>query len=55
MILIRGGRVVDPERKQEQTADLVIAEGKIAAVGKYEDDGSYEQVIDAAGCVVAPG
>ena len=55
MILIQGGRVIDTERNQEKTADVVLKDGIIAGIGDYRDDGSYEQVIDASGCVVAPG
>lgn len=55
MILVRGGRVIDPERKEEKAADIIIKDGKIAAIGDYKDDGSYRQVIDASDCVVAPG
>ena len=55
MILIKNGLVIDPERLTETNADVVLDGGKIAGIGTYEDHGAYEQVIDAAGCVVAPG
>ena len=55
MILIKNGRVIDPERLEETMADVVLEDGVIAGIGHYEDDGAYEQVIDAKGCVVAPG
>ncbi len=54
-MLIQGGRVVDPENKSEQFADMVIEDGKIRGIGIFDDDGSFDQVIDASGCVVAPG
>lgn len=55
MILIKGGRVIDPERGVDQVQDVVLDGDQIGAIGVFEDDGSYEEVIDAAGYVVAPG
>ena len=55
MILIKNGRVVDAKGNTDEVLDVVIDGGKIKTIGKVEDDGSYEQVIDADGCVVAPG
>ena len=53
MILIKNGRVVDAKSNTDKVLDVVIDGGKIKTIGKVEDDGSYEQVIDADGCVVA--
>ena len=55
MMLIKGGRIVDPKNGMDQTADLVMENGKIKKIGTGLEDGSYETVIDASGCVVAPG
>lgn len=55
MILIQGGRIIDPIKKAEQVGDVVIRDGKIDGIGVYENDGRYEQVINASGCVIAPG
>lgn len=55
MILIKGGTVIDPEKKTEEKADVVLDGERILALGQFEDDGSYEQVIDACGMTVAPG
>ena len=55
MILIKNGRVVDAKSNTDEVLDVVIDGGKIKTIGKVEDDGSYEQVIEADGCVVAPG
>ncbi len=49
-IVIKGGRVVDATG--ERTADVVIADGRIAGVG---DDLTADRTLDAAGCIVAPG
>lgn len=49
-IVIKGGRVVDATG--ERTADVVIADGRIAAVGT---DLEADRTLDAAGCIVAPG
>ncbi len=55
MILIQGGRMIDPIKKVEKVGDVVIRDGKIDGIGVYENDGRYEQVINASGCVIAPG
>lgn len=55
MILIKNGLVIDPEHLTETTADVLLDGDKISGIGTYEDNGTYDQVIDAAGCVVAPG
>ncbi len=55
MLLIKGGRVIDPEGLTESEADVVVGEEKIIGIGKYEPTEAYQQVIDATGKAVAPG
>ena len=55
MFLVKNGMVVDPEKLDMQPFDVVLDGGRIAGIGFYEDNGSYEPVVDATGCVVAPG
>jgi len=55
MILIKGGQVIDPKKQEMFLADVVVKDGRIEGIGTYQDDGRYETVIDASGCVVAPG
>ena len=53
-ILLKGGRVINPENEFDQVADVLIEDGKIAAIGKdLEAEGT--EVYDASGKVVAPG
>jgi dihydroorotase len=53
-ILLKGGRVINPENEFDQVADVLIEDGKIAAIGKdLEAEGA--EVYDASGKVVAPG
>ncbi len=57
-ILIQGGRVIDPASGRDQTADVLIAGGRIveiAAPASERSDFAPERVIDARGCIVAPG
>jgi dihydroorotase len=54
-LLVRNGRVVDPARGFDAPADVVIENGVVAAVGAgLTADGDVD-VLEAAGCVVAPG
>lgn len=52
-ILIRGGRVIDPSQEIDEVMNVVIAEGKIAALGGSAP--AADTVLDAAGCLVTPG
>ncbi|WP_395698852.1 dihydroorotase [Aquabacterium sp.] len=54
-ILVRNGRVIDPASGRDENADVSIAAGRIVGVGRVSSDFNPNRVIDAAGCVVAPG
>jgi N-acyl-D-aspartate/D-glutamate deacylase len=51
-LVIRGGRLVDPGQGLDRSVDLAIAEARVGAIGP---DLRGRIVLDAAGCVVAPG
>ncbi len=53
-ILIRNGRVIDPASNTDKVCDIAIAAGRIVSLG---DAGNFSaaKVIDASGCIVAPG
>ena len=53
-LFIRNGRVIDPLSGRDEIADVLIREGKIAAVGCGIDAGAAP-VIDATGKVIMPG
>ncbi|MEX0730456.1 MAG: dihydroorotase [Aquisalimonadaceae bacterium] len=52
---IHGGRIIDPGDGVDTIADLYIADGHIAAIGKPPTGFSADQEIDASGLVVCPG
>ena len=52
--LVRGGRLVDPSSGLDGIADILIEDGRIAALGP-KLDAAAERTIDAAGLVVVPG
>jgi dihydroorotase len=54
-IAITGGRVLDPASKFDKTADVFIADGKIAAIGAAPAGFTADQSVDARGLIVAPG
>jgi dihydroorotase len=54
-ILITGGRVIDPSRKTDEVTDLLLAEGKVRALGRDLGRPDDATVLDAGGKVVAPG
>lgn len=55
-VLLRGGRVVDPGAGRDEVADLLVTDGRVAAVGpdvaQPDDDCA---VVDATGLIVGPG
>ena len=55
MILVKDGRVIDPARGIDDVLDLVIDGRRVAKIGKYQRTEDYERIIEAKGCVVAPG
>ena len=62
-VLIRGGRVIDPVQGIDSHRDVWIVGGKIADIGfdlrppmqASTDPGDAPRVIEARGCIVAPG
>ena len=60
MLLIKNGRLIDPAKKSERNADIVVKNGKIEKMYPEgtlpaEAETAADQVIDAKGLVVAPG
>jgi dihydroorotase len=54
-ILLKGGRVIDPSRGSDGTADVLLQGGRIEAVGLNILPPDGAQVVECAGKVVAPG
>jgi dihydroorotase len=56
-LLITGGRVVDPANSCDAPADLLLRDGKVAAIGAdaAKQAGKNCERLDAAGKVVCPG
>jgi len=52
-LVIANGRVIDPANGVDAVADVAIAGGRIARVGKRL--GKARETIDAGGCIVCPG
>lgn len=53
-ILIKGGRVIDPESGLDRVTDLLVVDDEIKAIGTIETDPEIK-VIDATGKIVIPG
>jgi len=57
-ILLRGGRLVDPSQRLDETGDVLLVDGVVEAVGRVGDvrrDGDAMETIECAGRVVSPG
>jgi dihydroorotase len=53
-LLIKNGRVIDPESNRDGVADVMIIDGRIAGVD-VDLDGTGADIFDATGLIVAPG
>ncbi|WP_207060568.1 dihydroorotase [Motiliproteus sp. SC1-56] len=54
-IHIRGGRLVDPFNGVDAHQDLFLQAGRVVAIGDHPAGFEVEEVVEAEGCVVAPG
>jgi dihydroorotase len=57
-LVLRGGRVVDPANHLDSSADILVRDGKIAAVGPeagLQASAGTTEVMEVGGCVVCPG
>ena len=54
-LLIRGGQLVDPRNKINEKLDILLAEGKVAKIGKGLSVGRGTKVLEAEGRMVVPG
>lgn len=54
-LLLRGGRIIDPSQDHDAVADLLIADGKVAAMGRGIGAPEGAEILDVSGKVVAPG
>jgi dihydroorotase len=54
-VLVKGGRVVDPEAGVDAVQDILISKGRVADSGKGLKPGKGTTVVDAGGMLVLPG
>jgi dihydroorotase len=54
-LVLAGGRIVDPASGTDRVGDLLIADGRIAALGNPGSLGPADRTIDCRGRIVAPG
>ena len=55
IILLKGGRLLDPSQHLDAKGDVLLVDGKIARAGGTIDGGEDAQVIDCANAIVSPG
>ena len=55
-LVLRGGRVLDPESGFDGTADVLVRDGRIERVGALDDAAlAAATTVDVSGLAVAPG
>ncbi len=55
LMVIKGGRVIDPSEGIDMVGDVLIEDGRVVRVESDITSPEYAQVIDATGMVVSPG
>jgi len=54
-VLLQGGRVIDPANGRDETADVLLSNAKIEAIGSGLETPPHTEVINCTGQVVCPG
>ena len=54
-VLVRNGQIVDPRQNVDRPADLLLEDGKVAAILETRESNRADTEIDATGRIVAPG
>ena len=54
-LLLKGGRVIDPSSGMDEPADVLLADGRVEAIGRGIGGPDDAQVVDVQGLIVAPG
>ena len=52
---IAGGRVVDSSQGLDDVVDVALVDGKVDGYIRPSDGGEFDRIVDASGCIVAPG
>jgi dihydroorotase len=58
LLVLRGGRVIDPSQNFDDTADVAILDGRVDRIGRVGEIGESERTVeelDCSGFIVAPG
>ena len=55
MLLIKGGRLIDPSQGIDGIADLLVEDGVVSGMAQRIDAPEHAEVIDATGMIVSPG
>jgi dihydroorotase len=55
ILLIRGGRIIDPSQEIDKTASLMVKDGKILWLGEGEPPEADYAILEASGLIVCPG
>ena len=55
MLLIKGGRLIDPSQGIDGIADLLVEDGVVSGMAQHIDPPEHAEVIDTTGMIVSPG
>jgi dihydroorotase len=54
-VLLRGGRILDPSQRIDETGDVLLRKGVVEAHGRSLGTPDEAEVIDCSGAIIAPG
>ncbi len=55
MLLIKGGRIIDPSQQIDKIADLLIEDGRVKSIDDSRNASADAEIFDAGGLIVSPG
>ena len=55
VLLLKGGRVVDPSQGLDAKRDVLLADGKVAKIRARLEAPERARVVDCSGLIVTPG
>ena len=54
-LLFKNGRLLDPKNNLDTVTDLLVSDGKICEIGRFETEPDNVKIFDATGLIISPG
>ena len=54
-LLFKNGRLLDPKNNLDTVTDLLVSDGKICEIDRFETEPDNVKIFDATGLIISPG